>query len=77
MAGTIVVGAVNCTLVITPDSASHPITANNGYACAMWDQTHPTILIGGNSSSTTQTASFTIPAGASVNDVMAFQCMAY
>ena len=41
------------------------------------DRTAPTVLIGGESSSTTTTASITVPAGAGTADVISFACIAF
>jgi hypothetical protein len=53
------------------------ITATNGWTCQAHDRTAPTVLIGGESSSTTTTASFTIPAGAGATDVISFSCTGF
>jgi hypothetical protein len=75
-AGTFTLGANSCTAVITMNGATGA-TATNGWSCQAHDRTAPTILIGGESSSTTTTASFTIPAGAGATDVISFGCTAF
>lgn len=72
-AGTFTLGANNCSAVIKING-SPGLTAPNGWLCSAWDQTAPTILIGGNSSSTATTATFTIPAAAGATDVIGFLC---
>lgn len=75
-AGVVTLGANTCTLVITMNGATASASAN-GWSCQAHDQTAPLILIGGESSSTTTTASFTIPATAGATDVISFSCMGY
>jgi hypothetical protein len=75
-AGVFTIGATSCTVVVTISGATGA-TAPNGWTCQAHDRTHPTVLIGGESSSTTTTASITIPAGASTSDVISFSCTAY
>lgn len=72
-AGTFTLGANTCTVVVTLNGAAS-IAANNGWTCQAHDRTAPTVLIGGESSATTTTASFTIPAGAGTSDVISFSC---
>ncbi len=72
-AGLITLGANSCTVVVTPTG----ITAPSGWTCSAHDRTAPTVLIGGESSSTTTTASIPIPAGAGTTDVISFSCTAY
>ena len=75
-AGSFTLGANTCTAVVTLNGAVGG-PAPNGWDCSAHDQTAPTILIGGNSSSTASTASFTIPAGAGATDVISFHCVGY
>lgn len=75
--GTFTLGANSCTAVITPNGATGTGSIYTGWSCSAWDQTAPTVLIGGNSSSTATTASFTIPAGAGATDVIGFNCQHY
>jgi fibronectin-binding autotransporter adhesin len=75
-AGTFTLGAHSCTVVITMNGATGQ-TASNGWTCESHDQTAPTVLIGGESSSTTTTASIAIPSAAGTTDVISFSCMAY
>lgn len=75
-AGTFTLGANSCTAVITINGATGRI-APTGWTCPAWDITAPTVLIGGNTASSTATASFTIPAGAGATDVIGFQCRGY
>ena len=75
-AGIFTLGANSCTVVITMNGASG-LTATNGWTCQAHDRTAPTILIGGESSSNSTTASITIPAGAGATDVISFSCTAY
>jgi len=75
-AGIFTLGANTCTVVITMNGATG-ITAPNGWTCQAHDRTAPTVLIGGESSSTTTTASITIPAGAGATDVISFSCIGF
>lgn len=75
-AGVFTLGANTCTVVITMNGATGA-TATNGWSCQAHDRTAPTVLIGGESSSTTTTASITIPAGAGATDVISFSCTGY
>lgn len=75
-AGTFTLGANTCTVVVTINGATGA-TAPNGWSCQAHDRTAPTVLIGGESSSTTTTASITIPAGAGATDVISFSCTGY
>lgn len=75
-AGTFTLGTNSCTAVITINGATGAV-ASNGWSCDAHDKTVPTVLIGGESSSTTTTASITIPAGAGTTDVISFACAPY
>jgi len=75
-AGTFTLGANTCTAIVTLNGATG-MTAATGWTCQAHDRTAPTVLIGGESSSTTTTASFTIPAGAGATDVISFDCRAF
>ena len=75
-AGVFTLGANSCTVIVTLNGATG-FTATNGWQCWAVDRTAPTILIGGNSSSTSTTASFVIPAGAGATDVIGFGCQGY
>lgn len=75
-AGVFTLGANSCTVVITINGATGA-TSNNGWTCQAHDRTAPATLIGGESSSTTTTASITIPAGAGATDVISFSCTGY
>lgn len=75
-AGTFTLSQNSCTAVITINGATGA-TAPSGWTCQAHDRTTPTVLIGGESSSTTTTASITIPAGAGTTDVISFSCIAY
>jgi hypothetical protein len=75
-AGVFTLGANSCTAVITMNGATG-IAAPNGWTCQAHDRTAPAVYIGGESSSTTTTASIAIPAGAGATDVISFSCMAY
>ena len=75
-AGIFTLGANSCTVVLTMNGATG-ITAPNGWSCQAHDRTAPTVLLGGESSSTTTTASITIPAGAGTTDVISFACIAF
>jgi hypothetical protein len=72
-AGTFTLGANACSVVVTMTSS----TAFNGWSCQAHDRTAVTSLIGGESASTTTTATFTIPAGAGATDVISFACIGY
>lgn len=75
VAGKFTLGANTCTAVVTLNGAVGA-TAPNGWACSAFDQTAPLIVIGESSSNTT-TASFSIPATAGATDVIEFYCMGY
>ncbi len=75
-AGVFTLGANSCTVVVTLNGATG-FTATNGWQCVAVDRTAPTVLIGGNSSSSATTASFVIPAGAGATDVIGFACTGY
>jgi hypothetical protein len=75
-AGVFTLGANTCTVVITMNGATGA-TAPTGWSCQAHDRTSPTTLIGGEASSTTTTASITIPAGAGATDVISFSCTGY
>lgn len=75
-AGTFTLGANTCTAIVTMNGATGS-TSNSGWTCQAHDKTAPTVLIGGESSSTTTTASITIPAGAGATDVISFSCTGY
>jgi hypothetical protein len=75
-AGTFTLGANACTAIVTMNGATG-MTAPTGWTCQANDRTAPTVLIGGESSSTTTTASFTIPAGAGATDVISFSCTGF
>lgn len=75
-AGTFTLGANTCTAVVTINGATG-LSSNTGWSCQAHDRTAPTVLIGGESSSTATTASFTIPAGAGATDVISFSCTGY
>lgn len=72
-AGTFTLGANSCNVVITIAGATGATVAN-GWTCEAHDRTAPTVLIGGESSSTTTTATIAIPAGAGTTDVISFHC---
>lgn len=74
-AGTLTLGANNCSLVITINGATGA-TAPNGWVCQIDDQTAPTILIG-QTSTTTTTATFSVPVTAGATDVLQFGCTGY
>jgi hypothetical protein len=74
--GRFTLGANTCTAIVTMNGATG-LTAPNGWTCQAHDRTAPTILIGGESASTTTTASFTIPAGAGATDIISFNCKAF
>lgn len=75
-AGTFTLGANTCTVVVTLAGATG-VTATNGWSCSARDRTAPTVLIGGESSSTTTTASIAIPVTAGATDVISFNCTAF
>jgi hypothetical protein len=75
-AGTFTLGANSCTAVVTFNGAAGT-AALNGWTCQAHDRTAPTVLIGGESTSTITTASIPIPAGAGATDVISFRCVAY
>lgn len=73
--GIFTLGANSCTAVLTMGAGAP--TVRTGWTCQAHDRTAPTVLIGGESSSTTTTASITIPAGAGATDVISFSCTGY
>ena len=74
--GRLTLGAVSCTVVVTMNGASGA-TSPVGWACSVYDQTHPTALIS-QSASTTTTASFAVAgAPAVISDVVVFKCHPY
>jgi hypothetical protein len=76
-AGILTLGANTCTVVITMNGATG-LTATTGWTCDAHDRTAPTALIGGESSSTTTTASITIPGSpVGATDVISFSCTAF
>ena len=75
-AGNFTLSQNSCTAIITMNGATGA-TAPQGWSCQAHDKTTPTVLIGGESSSTTTTASITIPSGAGTTDVISFSCTAY
>lgn len=75
-AGIFTLGANTCTVIITMNGATGA-TATNGWTCQAHDRTAPTILIGGETTSTATTASIAIPAGAGATDVIGFSCVGF
>lgn len=75
-AGVFTLGANNCTVVVTMGGAVG-FTAYNGWTCQAHDRTAISIVIDGESTSTTTTASFVIPVTAGATDVISFSCVAY
>ena len=75
-AGIFTLGANTCTVVITMNGATG-LTAPNGWSCAAHDRTTVADLVGGESSSTTTTASITIPVTTGSTDVISFACTAF
>lgn len=74
-AGVFTLGANTCSVVVTFGTGT--LAAANGWTCQAHDKTAPATVIGGESASSTSTATFTIPAGAGATDVISFSCMAY
>ena len=74
--GTFTLGANSCNVIVTMNGATG-LTAPNGWVCPTVDRTAPTVLIGGESSSTVTTATIAIPAGAGTTDVISFSCTPY
>lgn len=75
-AGILTLGANNCTVIITMNGAAG-LTATNGWTCDAHDRSALTILVGGETSSTTTTASIAIPVTAGATDVISFSCTAF
>lgn len=75
-AGVFTLGANNCSVVITMNGATG-LTAPNGWTCQAHDRTSITIIIDGESSSTTTTATIAIPITAGTTDVISFSCTGY
>lgn len=75
-AGTFTLGANNCTVVVTMNGATG-VTAPNGWTCQAHDRTGISVVIDGESSSTTTTASIVIPVTAGATDVISFSCTGY
>jgi hypothetical protein len=76
-AGTFTLASGPCTSVVVTLNGATGVTATTGWSCPAHDRTAPNVLIGGESSSTTTTASFTIPAGAGTSDVISYSCTAF
>jgi hypothetical protein len=76
-AGTFTLAAGPCTSVAITMNGATGTTATNGWTCQAHDRTAPLILIGGESSSTTTTATITIPATAGSTDVISFSCTGF
>lgn len=76
-AGTFALAAGPCTSVAITINGATGLTAPTGWACRANDRTAPTVLIGGESSSTATTATLTIPAGAGATDVISFGCTGF
>jgi hypothetical protein len=75
-AGILTLGANTCTVVVTMNGATG-MSATNGWTCQAHDRNNLAVLIDGEASSTTTTASFTIPATAGTTDVISFSCVGY
>lgn len=75
-AGIFTLGANNCTVVVTMAGATGA-TAPNGWTCQAHDRTGISVVIDGESSSTTTTASIVIPVTAGTTDVISFSCTAF
>jgi hypothetical protein len=75
--GTFALAAGPCTSVVLTLNGATGSTMTNGWTCQAHDRTAPTVLIGGESSSTATTATITIPAGAGATDVISFSCTGY
>lgn len=75
-AGIFTLGANSCTVVVTMNGATG-LTAPNGWTCQAHDRTGISVIIDGESSSTTTTASIVIPVTAGATDVIAFSCTGY
>jgi len=74
-AGTLTLGANNCTVAITMGNSA---TAAHGWNCGPQDQTTAQLTAGVyQSASTTTTATFTIPATAGSTDVISFACIGF
>lgn len=74
--GTMTVTQNSCTAVVTLNGATG-MTATHGWTCDIHDRTQPTLYLGGESSSTTTTASFTIPSSVNSGDVLSFKCASF
>lgn len=66
-----------CTSVTVTINGATGLTAPTGWSCPAHDRTAPTVLIGGESSSSATTATFTIPAGAGTADVISYSCTGF
>jgi hypothetical protein len=75
-AGLFTLGANSCTVIITMNGATG-LTAPNGWTCNAHDRTTVADIIGGETSSTTTTASIAIPVTVGSTDVISFSCMAF
>jgi hypothetical protein len=75
-AGIFTLGANSCTAIITINGVAG-MTATNGWSCTAHDRNDATVLIGGESASTTTTASFAIPASAGIGHVISYSCTGY
>lgn len=72
-AGKFTIGANTCTVTVTMGAG---VTATNAWSCFAADRTAPTVVIS-QTSSTTTTALFNVPAGAGTADLINFGCIGY
>lgn len=72
--GNFTLGANSCSVVVTMGQS---VAATTGWVCTAHDRTAPTVLIGGESASTTTTATIAIPITAGTTDVISFACIGY
>lgn len=75
--GTFALATGPCTSVVVTMAGATGATAPSGWTCQAHDRTSAVILIGGESTSTATTATFTIPVGAGTTDVISFNCTGY
>lgn len=76
-AGLFTLAAGPCTSVVVTMNGATGSTSLNGWTCQAHDRNTSTALIGGESSSTATTATFTIPVGAGTTDVISFSCTGF
>jgi hypothetical protein len=73
MAGIFTLGESDCTVTLTLFPAQQS-PAPHGWSCQAHDRAHPSLVLGGESRSTSTTASIPIPATVAAEDTISFAC---